>query len=40
MPYLMAHKLQVALLAIGLVVVSYLLSRWILRHRPYPEPQK
>jgi membrane protein YqaA with SNARE-associated domain len=40
MPYLMAHKLQVTLLAIGLVGVSYLLSRWILRHRPHPEPQK
>jgi membrane protein YqaA with SNARE-associated domain len=40
LPYLMAHKLQVSLLAIGLVVVSYLLSRWILRHRPHPEPQK
>jgi membrane protein YqaA with SNARE-associated domain len=40
MPYLMAHKLLVTLLAIGLVVVSYLLSRWILRHRPHPEPQK
>ena len=40
MPYLMAHKLQVTLLAIGLVVVSYLLSRWILRHRPHPEAQE
>jgi len=36
----MAHKLQVTLLAIGLVVVSYLLSRWILRHRPHPEAQE
>jgi len=40
MPYLMAHKLQVTVLAIGLVTVSYALSRWILRHRPHPEPQK
>ena len=40
LPYLMAHKLQVSLLAIGLAAVSYLLSRWILRHRPHPEPQR
>jgi membrane protein YqaA with SNARE-associated domain len=40
LPYLMAHKLQVTLLAIGLVAVSYLLSRWVLRHRPHSEPQK
>jgi len=40
MPYLMAHKLQVTVLAIGLVTVSYALSHWILRHRPHPEPQK
>jgi membrane protein YqaA with SNARE-associated domain len=40
MPYLMAHKLQVTVLAIGLVAVSYLLSRWILRHRPHPEAPK
>ncbi len=40
MPYLMAHKLQVTVLAIGLVTVSYALSRWILRHRPHPEAQK
>jgi membrane protein YqaA with SNARE-associated domain len=40
MPYLMAHKLQVTVLAIALVAVSYLLSRWILRHRPHPESQK
>jgi membrane protein YqaA with SNARE-associated domain len=35
MPYLMAHKLQVTVLAIGLVAGSYLLSRWILRHRAH-----
>jgi membrane protein YqaA with SNARE-associated domain len=40
MPYLAAHKLQVAALVIALVVVSYGLSRWILRHRPHHEPQK
>jgi len=40
MPYLVAHKLQVTVLAIGLVTVSYALSRWILRHRPHPELQK
>jgi membrane protein YqaA with SNARE-associated domain len=40
MPYLMAHKLQVTVLAIGLVAVSYLLSRWILRQKAHPEPQK
>ncbi|MGC1414332.1 MAG: VTT domain-containing protein [Candidatus Acidiferrum sp.] len=34
MPYLVAHKLQVTVLAIGLVTVSYGLSRWILRHKP------
>lgn len=40
MPYLAAHKLQVTVLVIGLVTVSYMLSRWILRHRPHPEEQK
>lgn len=40
MPYLAAHKLQVTALVIALVVVSYGLSRWILRHRPHHEPQK
>ena len=34
MPYLMAHKLQVTFWAIVLVVLSYLTSRWILRHTP------
>lgn len=37
MPYLAAHKLQVTLLAIGLVAVSYGLSRWILRHKPHSD---
>ena len=40
MPYLAAHKLQVAALVIALVAVSYGLSRWILRHKPHHEPQK
>jgi hypothetical protein len=35
MPYLAAHKLQVTLAVIALIVVSYGLSRWILRHRPH-----
>jgi hypothetical protein len=34
MPYLVAHKLQVTVLVIALVLVSYGLSRWILRHKP------
>ena len=33
LPYLAAHKWQVALAAMGLVVVSYVLSRLVLRHR-------
>jgi len=40
MPYLAAHKLQVMVLAIGLVAVSYGLSRWILRHKPHLDAQK
>jgi membrane protein YqaA with SNARE-associated domain len=39
-PYLVAHKLPVAVLVIGLVAVSYALSRWILRHRPHHDAQK
>jgi len=34
MPYLMHHKAQVTVGLIALVVVSYVLSRVILRHRP------
>jgi membrane protein YqaA with SNARE-associated domain len=33
MPYLMHHKLQVTVFLISLVVVSYVLSRAVLRHR-------
>jgi len=40
MPYLAAHKLQVTVLVIGLVAVSYGLSRWILRHRPHHDAEK
>ncbi|MGB6669064.1 MAG: VTT domain-containing protein [Candidatus Acidiferrum sp.] len=39
MPYLATHKLQVTALVIALVVVSYGLSRWILRHRPHQDQQ-
>ncbi|MGC1618885.1 MAG: VTT domain-containing protein [Candidatus Acidiferrum sp.] len=39
MPYLAAHKLQVTVLAIAVVGVSYGLSRWILRHRPHQDQQ-
>lgn len=34
MPYLLAHKLQISMFAIGLVVLSYALSRALLRHKP------
>lgn len=37
LPYLLHHKLQVTVFAIGLVIVSYLLSRVILRPRPSTE---
>jgi len=37
LPYLRRHTLQVAVFAIGLVTVSYLLSRAVLRHRPGAE---
>lgn len=40
MPYLAAHKLQMTVLVIGLVLISYGLSRWILRHRPHHDAQK
>jgi hypothetical protein len=34
MPYLFAHKLQISVLVIGLVILSYALSRVLLRHKP------
>lgn len=37
LPYLAAHKWQVAGVIIGLVAASYALSRLILRHRPHDE---
>jgi membrane protein YqaA with SNARE-associated domain len=37
LPFLAAHKWQVALAAIALVFVSYVLSRLILRHRPHTD---
>jgi len=40
MPYLAAHKLQVTVLVIGLVTVSYDLSRWILRHKHPADSQE
>ena len=40
MPYLAAHKLHATVLVIGLVALSYGLSRWILRHRPHHDAQK
>jgi membrane protein YqaA with SNARE-associated domain len=38
LPYVKEHWLLVAVLAVVLVVVSYGLSRWILRHRPHHGP--
>jgi membrane protein YqaA with SNARE-associated domain len=40
LPYLGAHKLQVTILVVGLVTVSYGLSRWILRHQPHHDAQE
>jgi len=40
MPYLLHHKLQVTVFVISLVMVSYALSRVILRHRPPREEPK
>ncbi len=40
MPYLAQHKLQVTVLVASLAVVSYALSRWILRHRPHHVDQE
>src|SRR6267154_3924367 len=37
MPYLMSHKLQVTVFVISLVIVSYVLSRVLLRRRRRPE---
>jgi len=40
LPYVLHHKLPVAVFAMGLVIVSYVLSRVILRHRPPVEGAK
>ena len=40
LPYLKQHWLQVIIIAIALVVVSYVLSRVILRRRPHPAQGK
>jgi len=40
MPYLTAHKLQVSVLVIALVTVSYAFSRLLLRHKPKDSPKK
>ncbi len=40
MPYLVTHKLLLAAMAVALVVVSYGLSRWILRHKPHHHSQE
>jgi membrane protein YqaA with SNARE-associated domain len=39
MPYVKEHWLVVTLLAVGLVLVSYGLSRVVLRHRPHHDEQ-
>ena len=39
LPYLLHHKVQVTVFAIGLVMVSYVLSRVMLRHRPGSESE-
>jgi membrane protein YqaA with SNARE-associated domain len=40
MPYLFAHKLQISVLVIGLVILSYALSRVLLRHKPQVSAKK
>jgi uncharacterized membrane protein YdjX (TVP38/TMEM64 family) len=39
MPFLAAHKLQVSVFVIGLVTVSYALSRLLLSHKPQDSPK-
>ena len=38
LPYLSGHKLQVSVLAIAFVTISYALSRVLLRHKPQESP--
>jgi membrane protein YqaA with SNARE-associated domain len=40
LPFLAQHKWQVALTVIGIAILSYVLSRLILRHRPHPGAAK
>jgi membrane protein YqaA with SNARE-associated domain len=40
MPYLAAHKLQVSVFVIGLITISYALSRLLLRHKPLHAAKK
>ncbi len=40
MPYLAEHKIQVTVLVIALVTISYALSRLILKHKPQDSAQK
>ena len=40
LPYLAQHKLRVAVIVIGVALLSYLLSKIILRHKPRPEESK
>jgi membrane protein YqaA with SNARE-associated domain len=40
MPYLMGHKLQVSVFVIGLITISYVLSRLLLRHKPLDAAKK
>jgi membrane protein YqaA with SNARE-associated domain len=40
MPYLAGHKLQVSVFVIGLITISYALSRLLLRHKPLHAAKK
>jgi membrane protein YqaA with SNARE-associated domain len=40
MPYLVGHKLQVSVFVIGLITISYALSRLLLRHKPQDAAEK
>jgi membrane protein YqaA with SNARE-associated domain len=40
MPYLVGHKLQVSVFVIGLITISYALSRLLLRHKPLHAAKK
>jgi uncharacterized membrane protein YdjX (TVP38/TMEM64 family) len=38
LPYLKAHKLEVTVLVIAVVAVSYVASRMVLKERKHPQP--